>query len=84
VRSTSLGVRIDDPDAPARERVVLVSDGPRGLPAAATSPAWLLLLAALIGAGVTLRVLAGRRRREDDDAADVERPAETSRISVVR
>ncbi len=72
VRSTSMGVRIDDPDAPARERVVIASATGSDT-STLTSPLWLLLLAALLGAGVTRWWLAGRRRSEDEDAEVVER-----------
>jgi hypothetical protein len=55
VRSTSLGVRIDDPDQPSRERVALASDtGP-----VRSAPLGLLALAGLIGAAATAAVTAG-------------------------
>jgi hypothetical protein len=52
VRSTSLGVRIDDPENPTRERIALVGGGLPG-PLGGTSPVWLALLAAGLGAVVT-------------------------------
>jgi hypothetical protein len=61
VRSTSLGVRIEDPAALPRERVMLATvPGPMS----STSPLWLLLLAAALGA---LGALATRRTRREAD-----------------
>ena len=55
VRSTSLGVRIDDPEQPSRERVVLASD----TRPVRSAPLGLLALAGLIGAAGTAAVTAG-------------------------
>jgi hypothetical protein len=82
VRSTSLGVRIDDPEAPTRERVVIASASGSDTNVL-TSPLWLLLLAALLGAAVTRWWLAGRRR-SDDEQAEVEAAAEREREAAHR
>jgi hypothetical protein len=63
VRSSSLGVRIDDPDAPTRERIVLVTEA-GGLTTGTSG--WLLLLVGIAaGATGTWWLLGGRRRREE-------------------
>jgi riboflavin kinase/FMN adenylyltransferase len=67
VRSSSLGVRIDDPDAPSRERIVLATQ--TGGVTSGTS-GWLLLLAALVGAGASRWWFVGRRRADDDENGD--------------
>jgi hypothetical protein len=78
VRSTSLGVRIDDPEDPARARVIIASSAGSDL-GVLTGPFWLLLLAALLGAGVTRWWLAGRRRRDEDEIT-----AERAREDAIR
>jgi len=63
VRSSSLGVRIDDPDASSRERIVLVTDSGRLV---AGVSGWLLLLVGIaVGAAAAWWLLGGRRRREE-------------------
>jgi hypothetical protein len=79
VRSTSLGVRIDDPDAPTRDRVVIATATDT---ASSSGPLWLLALAALLGAAVTRWWLIGRRRRDEEDEDHVrqlERDAQSAR-----
>jgi hypothetical protein len=84
VRSTSLGVRIDDPEAPTRERVVIASSTGNDR-SVLSGPLWLLLLAALLGAGVTRWWLAGgRRSRGNGSGSEVETPAERTRTHALR
>ncbi len=60
VRSTALGVRIDDPNHPASDRVVIASASDRGVP---TGPLGLLALAALLGAAIMRWWMHGMRER---------------------
>ena len=64
VRSTSLGVRIDDPEAPTRDRVVITAASDT---TSSNGPLWLLALAALLGATIMRWWIVGRRRRDDDE-----------------
>jgi hypothetical protein len=67
VRSTSLGVRIDDPEAPTRDRVVIASATGT---TASSGPLWLLALAALLGAAIMRWWILGRRRRDEDEDSE--------------
>jgi hypothetical protein len=66
VRSTSIGVRIEDPESPSRERIVL-SSVPGGLGGGMAGPTGQLLLAltAVLVAVSTRYLLAARRRRRE-------------------